>query len=304
MKNDIGTTVTTLAILVIGTTSGAAEVKISPRELPTAVHQALEARFPQATITGAEKETDAKGALIFDVELTYKGQKFETDIKDSGAMLEVEKEIASEHWPKALKSTIDSKYPHATIKEVMEVNKVTGKEEVPDHLEATIETGDKKSSEVILSLDGKTIREHEEVGAEEQSAAGEERIKQKDLPKEVVAGLKQKYPNAEITGAEQGKEDGQQIFEISIKTGHDTADVTLDPSGKILGVEKALSNSERPQALLKALDAKYPHATIKLIEEVWDKDKMTGYEATIITVDKKHLELDFDPQGKLIEESK
>jgi hypothetical protein len=303
MENKIGTTFTTLAFLFVGATSHAGEVKISPRELPKAVHQALETRFPQATITGAEKETDAKGTVIFDVELTYKGQKFETDIKDSGAMLEVEKEIASEHWPKELKGTIDSKYPHATIKEVMEVNKVTGKEEVPDHLEATIETPDKKSSEVILSLDGKTVRQHEEA-SEEASTSGEQRIKPQDLPKEVVAGLKQRFPKAEITGAEQGKEDGQQIFEVSIKSENYKADVTLDSNGKFLGMEKALSDSDRPAALIKALDAKYPHATIKLIEEVWDKDKMTGYEATIITADKKHLELDFDPQGKLIEDSK
>ena len=264
---------------------------------------ALEARFPQATITGAEKESDEKGLVIFDVELKHKGQKFETDIKDNGVMLEVEKEITSKQWPKALRGTVDAKYPHATIKEVMEVNKVAGKEEVPDHLEATIETANKKNSEIILSLDGTTIREPEE-SSEGESTAGGERIKLQDLPKEVVAGVKQRFPKAEITGAEQGKEDGQQIFEISIKSENHNIDVTLDPSGKILGVEKSLSDSERPEALVKALDAKYPHATIKLIEEVWDKDKMTGYEATIVTADKKHLELDFDPQGKLIEDSK
>jgi hypothetical protein len=218
-------------------------------------------------------------------------------------MLEVEKEIASDKWPKALKDTIASKYPHATIKKVMEVNKVTGKEEVPDHLEATVVTADKKNSEILLSLDGATIREHEEASAEEPTV-GEQRIKPLDLPKEVVAGLKQKFPKAKITGAEQGKEDGKHIFEISIKGENYSADVTLDPSGKILGVEKALSESERPKALLKALDAKYPHATVKLIEEVWDEAKMTGYEATIVTADKKHLELDFDSQGKLVEDSK
>jgi hypothetical protein len=170
-------------------------------------------------------------------------------------------------------------------------------------LEATVETADKKNSEILLSLDGAKIRENEEAKAE-QATAGEERIKPQELPKEVVAGLKQKFPKAEITGAEQGKEDGKQIFEISIKAENYSADVTLDPNGKILGVEKALSDSARPKALMKALEAKYPHATVKLIEEVWDEDKMTGYEATIVTADKKHLELDFDPQGKLIEASK
>lgn len=294
-----------LTIVLVSIAAGvhAAEVKISPRELPKAVSDALEVRFPNATITGAEKESDSKGAVLFDVELKYEGQKFETDIKDSGVMLEVEKEIASRQWPKALGGTMDAKFPHATIKEVMEVNKVAGKEEVPDHLEVTIETADKKSSEILLSLDGATIRQQEE-SSEEKSTAGDEQIKPQDLPKAVIAGVNKRFPNAEITGAEQGKEDGKQIFEVSIKSENHNIDATLDPSGKILGIEKALSDSERPKAIVKALDAKYPHATIKLIEEVWDKDKKTGYEATIVTSDKKHLELDFDPQGKLIEDSK
>ena len=31
---------------------------------------------------------------------------------------------------------------------------------------------------------------------------------------------------------------------------------------------------------------------------------MTGYEATIVTADKKSVEIDVDPKGKLIEDSK
>ncbi len=44
----------------------------------------------------------------------------------------------------------------------MEVNKVMGKEEKPEHYEATIETAEKKKLEVIVSLDGKTIKEEKE----------------------------------------------------------------------------------------------------------------------------------------------
>jgi hypothetical protein len=293
----------TFAILSIAAGVHASEVKIDPSELPKPVSDALQARFPQSTILSAAKESDSKGDMVFDIELKHKGRKFETDIKGSGVMLEVEKEITTKQWPKALRHTIDAKYSKATIKEVMEVNKVAGKEEIPDHLEVTVETADKKSSEILTSLDGATIR-HDDQASESESAAAEERIKPQDLPKAVVAGVKRKFPKAEITGAEQGKEDGQQIFEVSLKSENHNIDVTLDPSGHILGVEKALSESELPEVLVTELKAKYPHATIKLVEEVWEKEKMTGYEATIITADKKHIELDFDPHGKLSEDSK
>ena len=40
----------------------------------------------------------------------------------------------------------------------MEVNKVKDKKETPDHYEVTIETADKKTQEVIVSLDGKEVK--------------------------------------------------------------------------------------------------------------------------------------------------
>jgi hypothetical protein len=49
----------------------------------------------------------------------------------------------------------------------MEVNKVKGKKETPDHYEVTLETPDKKEMEVTVSLDGKTVKaEKEEKGKE------------------------------------------------------------------------------------------------------------------------------------------
>jgi hypothetical protein len=62
-------------------------------------------------------------------------------------------------WSKSLADTIEAKYPKAKIQEVLEVNKVKDKKEVPDHLEVTAETADGKSVEILTSLDGKTITE-------------------------------------------------------------------------------------------------------------------------------------------------
>ena len=68
---------------------------------------------------------------------------------------EIEKEV--KNVPEAISKAVKKKYPAATIKEVMEVNKVTGKEEKPIHYEVTIEMAGKKK-EVIVSLDGKSIK--------------------------------------------------------------------------------------------------------------------------------------------------
>jgi Putative beta-lactamase-inhibitor-like, PepSY-like len=136
----------------------AAEEKIKPANLPKAVADAVKARFPEGKITDAAKEEE-KGKVVYDIELTERGRKYETDIKEDGTLLEVEKEIASKDVPAAITKGVEAKYPKSTIREVMEVDKVKGKEENPDHYEVTIETSSKKKLDVIASLDGKKVEE-------------------------------------------------------------------------------------------------------------------------------------------------
>src|SRR5262245_48570124 len=136
----------------------AAGEKVPLDKVPKAVQDAVQARFPKAEITSIEKETN-EGKVVYDIELKSEGRKYEMDIQEDGTVLEVEKEVPIKDVPPAVIKAVEAKYPKATIKEVMEVNKVTGKEEKPIHYEITIETEDKKTKEVIVSLDGKTVKE-------------------------------------------------------------------------------------------------------------------------------------------------
>src|SRR5215467_8865596 len=140
--------------------SSAAEKKIGPGELPKKVMDSLNARFPGLTIDSATEEVEG-GKTLYDVELKQKGQKFETDIQADGTMLEVEKQLSEKQWPKVLTAAIKSNHPNTVIKEVMEIFKVHGKEEVADHYEVTVEGAGKKESEVLISLDGKPFKEED-----------------------------------------------------------------------------------------------------------------------------------------------
>jgi uncharacterized membrane protein YkoI len=262
----------------------------------------LNARFPGLTIISAAHEIE-NGKEVYDIELKQKERKFETDIQKDGTILEIEKEISAKDWSSALRSTVESKFPNGKITEVLEVNKVTGDKEVPDHLEVNVETADKKSAEILVSLDGKT-ETHEGAVAEAAKPAADEDIKPSDLPPVVTAAIKAKFPQAEIKSAEKGEEDGKPIIEATIINDKHSIDVTLSPKGEILSMEKTLKMNELPKAMKKSLNAKYPHSTVKLIEEVSEHDKITGYEGTIITSDKKSIEVNFDSKGKLIEGKK
>jgi hypothetical protein len=130
--------------------------KISPDKLPQKIKDSIKGRFPGAEVTGAEKENE-KGKVVFDIELKHEGRKYEMEIEEDGTIVEIEKEVASKDVPEAITKAVKKKYPTSTIKEVMEVNKVTGKEEKPIHYEVVIET-DGKKKEVVVSLDGKTVK--------------------------------------------------------------------------------------------------------------------------------------------------
>ena len=128
--------------------------KLSPDKLPKAVADAIKARFPDGKVTSAEKETE-DGKLVYDIELTSGGLKYEMDIHEDGTIEEIEKEI--KEVPAAVAKAIAGKYPKAKIVEVMERSKVKDKKETPTDYEVTIEDGGKKH-EVIVSLDGKSVK--------------------------------------------------------------------------------------------------------------------------------------------------
>lgn len=148
-----------LAMLVItGCAQDKGEKKEHPSTAPRQVMDAVNARLPGAQVTGIEKETEG-GNVVYDLELRHQGRKYEMDIKEDGTVMEVEKEVASADVPAAVARAVQVKYPGATVKEVMEVNKVSGNRETPDHYEVVVTDASGKTREVEASLSGSSLKE-------------------------------------------------------------------------------------------------------------------------------------------------
>jgi len=64
--------------------------------------------------------------------------------------------------PKAVTEAVEKKYPKATLKEVMEVTEVKGKEEKLEGYEINLVTADKKEVEVTIAPDGKVLEDSSE----------------------------------------------------------------------------------------------------------------------------------------------
>jgi uncharacterized membrane protein YkoI len=143
--------------LVLATGADSFAEKVPYDKVPKKVRDAVEARFPDAKVSSVEKETE-DGKVVYDIELKHKGKKYEMDIQEDGTVLEIEKEVAAKDLPKAVKAAVNAKYPGAKLKDIMEVNKVKGTKETPDHYEIIILTADNEEREILVSLDGKSIK--------------------------------------------------------------------------------------------------------------------------------------------------
>jgi len=140
--------------------------KIAPAEVPAAVMNTVKTRLPGAEVSSVEKE-NGKGGVVYDLELKQGGRKYEMDIKEDGTLMEIEKQVMASDIPAAVMTNVKAKYPNATLKEIMEVNKVSGKQETPIHYEVTVMDGGKER-ELVVSLDGTKVQSEAEAEKEEK----------------------------------------------------------------------------------------------------------------------------------------
>lgn len=63
-------------------------------------------------------------------------------------------------------------------------------------------------------------------------------IKESEVPQNVVAALKAKYPNAQVQKWQAEKDDGKFVFEAEVKIGNEKKDIQITPDGSSVEEEK------------------------------------------------------------------
>ena len=129
-----------------------------------------------------------------------------------------EKRLRKADVPKAVLSSFEKAYPHATAKGY------------------SSEPKDGKTAYEVESIEGKTHRDilYTAGGAVLEI---EEGIKISDLPEEVRAAVKKEYPGGAIFSAEKLTKGGATQYEVVVKHGKATTAMEFDSSGKILEKE-------------------------------------------------------------------
>ena len=125
------------------------------------------------------------------------------------------------------------------------------------------------------------------VGDDEESGA------QGRAPSRVRRG-ETKFPAGELTAAAKETKEGKTTYEITLKNKGKNIDVALTSEGKIKEIETTLAVVDLPKPVAKAIEAKYPTATVKKAEEILEykgEEETKKYEVVVATDDKKTLEV-------------
>ncbi len=136
------------------------EEKIPLDKVPKAVVDAVKKQFPNAELTGAEKETE-DGKTTYEINIKDNGTKIDVEVTAEGVITEFEKTIKVSGLTKTVTDALSGKYPGSTVKSAEEIFKVTDGKEKMEHYEVVLVTSDNKKFEVCVTAEGKIVKEEE-----------------------------------------------------------------------------------------------------------------------------------------------
>lgn len=126
--------------------------------LPPEVAKSFQTRFPGAKLEKWTQETE-DGAVIYDFEFSKGGRKLEADLKADGSVLNWEEELKIGDVPEKARTAVETKYPGAIWKQVMQVNSVKDGKDVLYGYEVQMEMLDSSHVEVTVDANGKILED-------------------------------------------------------------------------------------------------------------------------------------------------
>lgn len=150
------TSIAILAGLFIAGTCSAQEKKINRSDLPPAVEKAVAEVSKGATIKGFSEETD-KGKTTYEVEMMLNGHTKDVELDPSGAIVEIEEQVAMDSLPANVRAGLAAK---AAGGKILKVETLTKGGKLVAY-EAKVQSGAGKKSEIQVAPDGKPL-DHEE----------------------------------------------------------------------------------------------------------------------------------------------
>ena len=124
----------------------------------------------------------------------------------------------------------------------------------------------------------------------------------KECPPAVRAAVVKAHPGAQIAACKEETEQGKLQYEVNITTKQGKKmDIDVSPEGTILLTEVPVTGTAVPDAVMKALDAKYPGAKVLEAMKQTAADGKVSYELSFKSGNERN-EQTFISDGTLVEE--
>jgi hypothetical protein len=145
------------------------------------------------------------------------------------------------------------------------------------------------------------------LGLASGTRAQEEKIPLHRVPKAVMKSAKAKFPGAKIKVASQETENGKPaVIALELKHDRQNVDVTFKVDGTVILVETEIPTKELPDEVQRAVEDRFPGATVKGVESVKQgpevKKQADYYQFYLVTAAEKPALVKVDPNGKLLEQ--
>ena len=148
----------------------------------------------------------------------------------------------------------------------------------------------------------------EKKAGQKKDAPKAQKIALDKVPPKIMSAVKARFPGAELTSVEKETEDGKVVFDIELKHQGRKYEMDIQEDGTIIEIEKQVDAKDLPEAVGKAIKAKFPDALIKEIMEVnkvnENKETPDHYEVIMVDKDKKEKEVTVSLDGKTINAEK
>ena len=139
-------------------------------------------------------------------------------------------------------------------------------------------------------------------------AGAVEKVPLDKVPEPILAAVKARFGEPELVSVEKYGEENAVYFDVELKDKGHKFDLDMMEDGTILEIEKQVAVKDLPDVCAKAVEAKYPTATISDVMEVSkveDKvETLDRYEVSLELPDKTSHDIDVSLDGKTITEEK
>ena len=112
-----------------------------------------------------------------------------------------------------------------------------------------------------------------------------------NVPANVMHTVNGRLPGATVSSVEKEKEHGTVVYDFELLQSGRKYEMDVAESGTLLEIEKQIATPDVPPAVVHAVQAKYPGATIREVMEVdvvkGDKETPDHYEVVVVSSDKK-----------------